>query len=374
MTIPSYSELTNTQRNIANLPSNKNYVVTGAPGTGKTVIALYMAKLFSEQGKKVLFLVHNRPLKLFIDSMDDEFDFEINTLHSWLLNKFYSLTGISAPSIDRWNYDWGKVKSILENHEKLFDYIIFDEAQDFSYDIINALKESSTYTACYIDPHQKVNSDGIKEDDLLDLLEVRSPYRLLDNFRNTKEIFDFAKIYGKDKDVSSSKIEGHKPYFISVPDYDEQNKCVANIIKTNSNAKKIAVIANTKSLGITFSSLSEVDTGRDIFLYKSKSREYRDLDFSKDGVYVMSFNCVKGLEFDIVIITRCEKIRQTPECNDNNLFYIAATRAKKALYCIYFSAEEGTENYLDVFGPLKRDDEKRKLIDGSLDWNMEKID
>lgn len=41
--LPKYSDLTNEQRIIVNLPLDKNHLVTGAPGTGKSVIAIYSA-------------------------------------------------------------------------------------------------------------------------------------------------------------------------------------------------------------------------------------------------------------------------------------------------------------------------------------------
>lgn len=39
--LPKYSDLTDEQRVIVNLPLDKNHLVTGAPGTGKSVIAIY---------------------------------------------------------------------------------------------------------------------------------------------------------------------------------------------------------------------------------------------------------------------------------------------------------------------------------------------
>ena len=56
---PRYSELTDSQRTIINLPLHKNHVVTGAPGTGKSVIAIYRASDMCNAGFDVLMLVYN---------------------------------------------------------------------------------------------------------------------------------------------------------------------------------------------------------------------------------------------------------------------------------------------------------------------------
>ncbi len=46
--LPKYTELTNEQKLIAGLSFNKNILVSAAPGTGKTVIAVYRAHELSD--------------------------------------------------------------------------------------------------------------------------------------------------------------------------------------------------------------------------------------------------------------------------------------------------------------------------------------
>ncbi len=64
--LPKNSDLTDEQRVVVNLPFDKNHLVTGAPGTGKSVIAIYRASDMANAGNDVLMLVYNRPLKLYI--------------------------------------------------------------------------------------------------------------------------------------------------------------------------------------------------------------------------------------------------------------------------------------------------------------------
>ena len=75
----------------------------------------------------------------------------------------------------------------------------------------------------------------------------------------------------------------------------------------------------------------------------------------KKGVFVLTFNCIKGLEFDAVIIPRCESIaksRDEEERISNNKFYVAMTRASEAVLCFYFSMNSKGQK-IDVFGPLE---------------------
>ena len=52
--LPKYADLTDQQRTVLNCSYGKNMVVSAAPGTGKTVIALYRASDLVKGGKKYL--------------------------------------------------------------------------------------------------------------------------------------------------------------------------------------------------------------------------------------------------------------------------------------------------------------------------------
>ena len=62
---------------------------------------------------------------------------------------------------------------------------------------------------------------------------------------------------------------------------------------------------------------------------------------------------MKGLEFEGVLIPRCECIKSNEDTVlDRNTFYVATTRASKELACFYFDKRSSIK-YIDVFGPLK---------------------
>ena len=365
MKIPEYSELTDSQRNIANLPPVSNYVVTGEPGTGKTVIALYMAKNFAEQGKNVLFLIHNRPLKQFIDSQifGMKSGFSVQTFDSWINQNYWNMCHSTIPTISgNYDYVWSQILDAFSNIPKQYDYIIFDEAQDFSLITFEAVSKIAGNIACFMDPNQAFIDDSAGVEELLDVLDVRNEYTLQDNFRNTKEIFDFARLYGSCTNIAYPEDSGRKPQFIKVPDYDIQNERIAEIVNEHSDARTIAIFANSIGVQRTYDTLKDSISDKQIFLYNPKNKNFRDLNFSKSGIYIMPYNLVKGLEFDVVINTRCEQIKRAYGGKAENLFYVACTRAKKALYCMYFAETTMGDSYVDVFGPLSKN---RDLVDWS---------
>lgn len=66
--LPNGSDLSEEQLDIINLPTTKDWLIKGAPGTGKTVMAIYRAGQASQvsKGKPVLMLVYNNPLMRYL--------------------------------------------------------------------------------------------------------------------------------------------------------------------------------------------------------------------------------------------------------------------------------------------------------------------
>lgn len=72
--------------------------MSAAPGTGKTVIAIYRAHELSDVGKKVAMLVYRRTLTLmkYLESTVKSLGIKayVNTWHSWIVD-FYDNTSVN---------------------------------------------------------------------------------------------------------------------------------------------------------------------------------------------------------------------------------------------------------------------------------------
>lgn len=365
--MPKYSELTDSQRTIVNLPLSKNHVITGAPGTGKTVIAIYRASDMCNAGLSVLMLVYNRPLMSYISSAveDLDIDAEVNTWQSWISALYRECYGCSYPQIDGpYTYDWDKIKQDFARLGIRYDHVIIDEAQDVPIDLIESLRIISKGISCFMDVNQTLSSTYSDYQDVAEALGVRTAYKLWENFRNTKEIYDFAKLYSPGADADTVKSNGRKPYMIKCSDYGHNTSTqltsqMVRYIRRMSKLggfKTFGVFTTAKALSRTYGELTECLDERgdpEVFMYKTMSKDYGTINFDEDGVYVLSLNTMKGLEFDVVLIPRCECIRTNDDASVNkNMFYVATTRASEVLACFYFG-ETSSNKYVDVFGPIK---------------------
>lgn len=122
--------------------------------------------------------------------------------------------------------------------------------------------------------------------------------------------------------MDTARDNGKKPAMIKCSDYGHYSStqltsrmvdCIRNQM---FGCKSIGVFVNAKSLTRTYNELTEcLDRADDpeVFMYKTMSRDFGTIDFDEDGVYVLSFNTMKGLEFEGVLIPRCECIKSNED-------------------------------------------------------------
>ena len=362
--LPKYSDLTDQQRVVVNLPLNKNHLITGAPGTGKSVIAIYRASDMAEAGEDVLMLVYNKPLMMYIQSAVDslEIDAEVNTWQSWISQFYRDEFGQTYPQLDGpYTYDWKIIKTAFSRLKIKYDQVIIDEAQDVPVELIEALQLISKGVTCFMDENQSIKECHTDIMDVADVLGVRQAYTLWDNFRNPKGIYEFAKVFNPKADSDTVNQDATKPSMIKCSDYGHANSTqltskMVQVLKRNYGLNYIGVFVNNRSLNRTYEELAECleDEDIDVFMYKSGSKEHKYIDFDEPGVYVLSYNTMKGLEFDAVLLPRPECINSTGDSKvDNNLLYVATTRASQKL-CGFYIREKASDKFIDFFGKIAK--------------------
>lgn len=352
--LPNGSDLSKEQLDIINLPTSKDWVIKGAPGTGKTVMAIYRAGQLARK-EKVLLLVYNRPLMLFLSTAIKGEYFKncvVSTYHQWLSDFYKEEFHEPYPRLSQWEPDWEEIEMDTGAVPvPYYDHVIVDEAQDFPIELLRILKYLSSNITCFIDPNQAIEAGKTSTIDAIKEICVEAPYTLTRNFRNTKEIRDFSAIFCNDGVPAKALSSGKKPIIIQCDDYDDQTKEMVRIILQNKE-KSIGVIVNSKNLERVFKSLDkELDDDVDMELYKTMRST---IDFDVDGVKIVSYGTMKGLEFDIVLLPRFEKVKSTDdEVADLNRIYVATSRPLSELYLFYFD-DFITSNWIDTFGPIKR--------------------
>jgi len=329
-----FIELTYTQVEFFNLISdNKNILVSGYAGTGKTVIAIAAAQKKLSEGKTVLFLCYNRTLANKIRYRFDKYDdrIKVATFHSlaksiidekdptWFSNNnkkdddnFWTL---NVPM---------KLDSVIDNDITKCNTIIIDEGQDFKrlwFETVFKMCESNGYKYIFTDPFQDIfqrDSSLPNETDFLN-------FSLKKNCRNTKKIVTHLS------DIIDKEILAHQDSPIGEKVSIKTFKTEDELVKTLSNEINILIKKEgIKPEQILLMTNSPIDESSISKLWKIGKIPVTNLKrsgrFYEGKIHYSSINMFKGLETDILFIIDADR------APDGKTLYTQISRGKNKVY------------------------------------------
>lgn len=180
---------------IRSLDDNRRMKISGAAGTGKTLLAVHKSLLLAEQEKRVLLLCFNRALSIHLKRMVGEAPLiSVFSFHQFFASCLKA-AGLGVPTHDREYTSEMLLEAVVRTGLEDFDAVIIDEGQDFRSDwlaMVEMLLRNPTSSVFYVfyDPNQNVMA---RESDFIDAMPFS--YHLHKNFRNTRRIYAKAERY-----------------------------------------------------------------------------------------------------------------------------------------------------------------------------------
>lgn len=325
-------ELDEFQEHVQNLRLDGSYVVSGNAGSGKTVLALWRAKLIQNLNEgDFTVLVYTKALRKFIEN---------------------GVRAIGLNEANVINYDQWKRNPIC------VDYIIIDEAQDFVENRIRRMiSKARTGVMLFGDTAQQLYPI-IKNERTLTIREIaqltgfdEKPLKL--NHRLPKPVAKFAELINQvDNLVDTCQNEGGpKPRIIRFENWRKELDFIMREIDSRGFSDVgILLPFNKKSTTGMAPEHYSVESVKTYFeendfdaLYKIKDDD--DLAFDSDLPKGMTYHSSKGLQFETVFL---------PHCGESwwkyrNPLYVALTRTSRNIIITY------SDNLTAFFDKIPRD-------------------
>jgi len=384
--LPSINDLTDLQQ--VAFYEQRPVLVTGGPGSGKTVVTIFRFLRQITANQNAVFFTFNRTLMSSIRGtlrqqadvrlpnfkpaeVERIIDNKIVSMFDWYGSNFHA--GLSNESdaeilLNFTNYVSGKLQN------RRYDEMFIDESQDLRSGILSASHTIAEKVSCGADRSQDFQGHyiGPSDDMIYEILNngiytVRQG--LTSNFRNTKEIFEFARQFVPEDDTvqeidTTEFPKGEKPEVIGNLNDEAQLNLILEIIQQNSNSnigilvhtrKEILIIKEFLIANNYSCSQDAKDNASFSYYFNGMPLEDRETVESRlKSPFILSFESCKGLEFDIVVmayfedanwaLTKYKPNNETPDLDAKgnpkfwatvNHYYVAATRARNLLYVLY---------------------------------------
>ena len=323
-----YGQLTHGQKKLIDAPLTSNRCCAGPAGSGKSVIALHIAKKCASTGESFAFVVFTKTLKTYFKEGLKEVGLSSNVFHY---------------------HHWKNVKQKVK-------YLLVDECQDFSRDEIAEFLEYGKICYFFGDSAQSIYKFKQPTVQCVEDTAMQTNsffYELLQNFRVTKENMGIAGwvLPGATKPMVEDLVNrcvrhGEEPRFFGGLTVDQQLDRIVEIIKNRSLTSVGILLANNTeekaSKNRDFQDYRySVEYVKDYmkskgvpceFKYTDMSSTELNVDFNSEIPKIMTWHCAKGLQFEDVFLIGCDK-----DLGEEwrAAMYVAATRSCERLYLMH---------------------------------------
>jgi DNA helicase IV len=318
----SKSELDAYQVLVLDKRIDRTLIVTGCAGSGKSVLAIHKAKELKDQGKSFLFVVFTQALGSYMKAGVNQLGLDISSFSTY--GKCFSPDKDAMGNIVSWHWAKGN-----------YDYIIVDEAQDFSMSAIDELKKHCKYLYLFGDSAQSLydsfwfdHNPTLKMRDLERKFDERMDDLIL-NHRLPESIAKVAQHLNREDDRLVGRCQkrgGNKPKFLKLPDFESQCERAIEIID-NMGLQDVGILCYHRNevaeIGRIFSS-----KGKNIDVYLD---DKANIKFDSGNPKAMTFKSSKGLQFQTVFMLGCGHGIDSYVKDA----YVAMTRSYEDLYILY---------------------------------------
>ena len=370
---PSFTDLSEEQLKIYDYSLDIPLLITGGPGTGKTVMALWRSANASKNKRKVRMCMYNNTLleytTPFLDQVAGEIDADnttnATTVHAFIINKYKEAFNRRVPMLGH-NFDYDgifeNIRAATDNQIKLFfdEYFILDEGQDFPpnfYKIIGEgwrkNREGFCPTVLADENQQLAEGQNSSIQEIKDSLGVMAEIvagefgeeNLTINYRNPREIALFANNFfdytTAQPPAPPDKVSGSNPIYENFDKFEEMMQKIIGFCN-NYPMESIGILIPLQNSSRPRKRIAEylrdhggVELNKRLQTFGNpRTPNINHLPvFDDNKVTVLTKQSSKGLEFDHVFVPHLESIELGEYLNRAKRgLYVLCTRARQKLF------------------------------------------
>jgi len=324
---------------------NERLIVTGGAGTGKTLIAMELARRIAESGRRVALLCYNRLIGIWMKRMIEQIKPTLpNLVVGRVISVMAEMAGINYPNNPQQDYWETTLPRELEERitdpdfkaMASFDYLVLDEAQDILarppiwqclIQFLSGGLEEGAFSLFGDFDHQVLTAKEPIIKAIAELEEYNRPVRwkLSENCRNYRIVGDTAvKLAGLGSHIysgylrSGGSVDNYNIYFYR--DYEEQLKMLEHYLREfNDHGYKMSEITL-----LSF----RTDHMSAAMRLKEDGKKIGPAWQSGKFTAFTSVHAYKGLENKVIILT--DVVLDNLEFQ-RDLFYTGMTRATESV-------------------------------------------
>ncbi|MFG2935038.1 DNA helicase [Streptomyces sp. NPDC048282] len=334
---------------LTTLPFDGHHLVTGPPGSGKSVLAVQRAVILALTGEPVTLLTRSNLLRQSLEplaaALGPDQGLEVSTVHRWLHSWHREGTGRPAPQTDDGWFDWAAVMLHAASRPPAGrPFLVIDEGQDLPVDFYRLCLLIAARTTVFADECQRITDIQCTLAEIGTTLAGSIRHDLTVTHRTSRQVAALANHFHVGK--NPPRLPDRQGPVPSLHRYDNAQRVTEHIVeyaRAHSDRRIGVIFRHTRHQMDLVARLERRLPSTRLQAYVGESTgRYRTLDLARPGVTVLNRASAKGLDFDAVFVpdTHLDAGEDPTGAGVRMLYYVLITRARTQLFLGYAGETE----------------------------------